>query len=269
MKTVSIYALIDPLTKEVRYIGKSVNPNTRFRAHLRNRSDTHCARWLGVLRDLGLEPEMTILEAETEGDGSEAEIRWIAYGRELGWPLTNLTDGGDGSLGVVQSEETRQKRAEAMKAAHARGLFPPPVNKGGTISEEQKAQISAKLMGHPVAEKSVEALKKHRKDWTGVPNPHSSETRQKMSDAHKGKKRGPMSEETKAKISAKRKGQSLPSPSAETRAKLSAANSGKALSEEHKEKIGAANRGRVFSEEHKQHLAEAHRKPKGDEAASE
>jgi hypothetical protein len=86
---------------------------------------------------------------------------------------------------------------------------------------------------------------------------HSKETRRKLSEAHKGKKRGPHSEETRRKISKANKGKKC---SEETRRKLSEAKKGKKLSKEARRKIGEAKKGKKrgpLSQEHRRKLSEA------------
>ncbi len=235
-----IYALLDPRTDEIRYIGKTVNPNARLRQHIKTRRTvTHCTLWIDTLLAESVKPVMKVLETCDKSNGSTQERWWIAEGKKAGLRLTNLTDGGEG---VTMTPERKKHLSE---------LFT-----GRKISEEQKAKISASLMGHSTSEKTREVLLKGSK--MSFPNPHSEETRQRMSAAHTGKKRTPHSEETKEKMRKAALGKKHGSPSEETRAKLSAANTGKTLSEDHKAKISAANTGREFSEEHKQHLSEAH-----------
>lgn len=85
----------------------------------------------------------------------------------------------------------------------------------------------------------------------------SDETKQKISEAHKGKHH---SEEHKRKISESEKGRKL---SEETRKKISEAlkrnanNTGKHLSEEIKRKISEAHKGKSHSEEHNRKVSEA------------
>ncbi|MCX6254079.1 MAG: hypothetical protein NTV31_06320 [Bacteroidia bacterium] len=57
-----------------------------------------------------------ILEiCKTKQETSEREIQWIKDLRFCGIKLTNATDGGDGSPGMVHSKETREKIAEKAR----------------------------------------------------------------------------------------------------------------------------------------------------------
>jgi group I intron endonuclease len=80
---------------------------------------------------------------------------------------------------------------------------------------------------------------------------HTEETRRKMSEAHKGRKHGPMSEEQKAHYSELYRGKKL---SEETRARMSAAKTGRVFSDETRQRISDAHRGRSLSEATKQKL---------------
>jgi hypothetical protein len=94
------------------------------------------------------------------------------------------------------------------------------------MSEEERARISAKLMGHPV---SAETRAKIGAANTGK-NP-SPEARAKMGAVHRGH---PFTPEHKAKISKANTGK-VRTP--EMRAKVSIAHKGKPLSPEHRAKL--------------------------------
>lgn len=87
-----IYALCDPDTGEVRYIGKAKNTKRRFAQHMRERRrDYPLYRWIEKLRSEGKTPIVKILEAAT--DWREAEKRLIA--QYQGKRLLNVAAGGD------------------------------------------------------------------------------------------------------------------------------------------------------------------------------
>lgn len=160
-----IYGLTDPRDGSVRYIGKTTTGMERPRAHryLSDGDHTHKAHWILKLQREGLEYGIVVLEECVREDLSAAECFWIAQGRGLGWRLTNLTKGGDGTLGFVQPEHVRV----AVASANTR-------RKGVPFTEEHKARMSASMKGQ------------HRPRW-------SEETREKImrgQSAARARKRG-------------------------------------------------------------------------------
>jgi group I intron endonuclease len=119
MKTIYIYKLIDPITNNVRYVGKTNNLVRRFSAHLK-RSKTnkyHSARWINSLLNKDLKPILEIIEVCDETNWEEREIFWIDYYRER-YDLTNILDGGGnsatyGRLGKPWSDEQRINNRKA------------------------------------------------------------------------------------------------------------------------------------------------------------
>lgn len=114
-----IYGLVDPRTLLVRYVGSSTRGLRRPRQHgepYRLRTHNHKNAWIKSLHAFGLDYEIVILEETSSREVLPALERfWIAYGRACGWPLTNLTDGGEGTLGVERSAETRERMAAALR----------------------------------------------------------------------------------------------------------------------------------------------------------
>ncbi len=135
------------------------------------------------------------------------EKQWIAlYGRrDLGTGcLVNLTDGGEGRVGHVCSEETKAKMSQANK-----GEKNPQWGK--PLSEEHRQKISEAHKGRPKVEETKRKLslaQKGRTPWNKG-KPLSKETRLKMSQALKGRpahnKGKPLSKETRQKISQTKK----------------------------------------------------------------
>jgi hypothetical protein len=103
----------------VRYIGKSTSGMTRPRNHgkpSRLKDDGHRANWIRSLKREGLTYSIAVLEEVPTMEALyEREMWWIAFGRACGWPLTNLTNGGDGMHGWVASPETRARISAAAK----------------------------------------------------------------------------------------------------------------------------------------------------------
>jgi hypothetical protein len=91
-----IYALTDPDTGEVRYIGKANSPKKRYIQHCSPgglRGNTRRQAWLRSLAAKGKRPGVMILEVCLTRDWRVAEVEWIASG--IGTRLTNGTPGGD------------------------------------------------------------------------------------------------------------------------------------------------------------------------------
>lgn len=142
------------------YVGKTGNLEKRVNEH--KRMSGSCPLFHKAIKKYGVENfYFTILgEFEQEIDAFSAEkyyIKWFKtntsrYGNKYGY---NLTDGGEGASGFVQSEETRRRKSLSFS-----GSKNP--NFGKQLSEAQKLAISVANTGYK----------------------HTEETKQKMSDAH-------------------------------------------------------------------------------------
>lgn len=92
--TAEIYALKDPGTGEIRYIGKANDSAKRFKSHIRDsrHRNTPVYCWIRKLISQNSLPLMEVLE--TTEDWKSAEIRLIAEYRKT-HRLLNVADGGD------------------------------------------------------------------------------------------------------------------------------------------------------------------------------
>jgi GIY-YIG catalytic domain len=79
MAEIYIYALLDPRTKQVRYVGETANKSRRWYEHLRYPAGTAKRKWVLDLRSQGLEPLFEILEVVTEETRDDRERFWIEY----------------------------------------------------------------------------------------------------------------------------------------------------------------------------------------------
>ncbi len=153
-----IYALEDEFGS-IRYIGKtSCGLRKRLHGHLTDArtktNNAHRCRWMRAMLSRGCSPKI-ILIGETDGDGSLEEIAWIAYGKQEGWRLTNITDGGEGCSGLKFSDQSRLK----MRLSHLSQTASVETrrklslaNKGHIVTKETRDKIRASLMGHPTSE---------------------------------------------------------------------------------------------------------------------
>lgn len=90
-----IYAICDE-ARLPRYVGKSVDPHARFRAHLRDREKSPKAAWIAELKGSGKGPLLIILDEVDEREAVRAEKRWISRFRARGLELLNRNHGGGG-----------------------------------------------------------------------------------------------------------------------------------------------------------------------------
>lgn len=178
---VFVYGLIDPVTNEMRYIGKTRCGLTEPRGYIRiaqklNEAQRdgrrHVLRWICSLLRKEQVPKIEIIEYCDEQQLNDLEIAWIAFFRQIGCNLANMTDGGDGGR-RTKSDEERQKISLSLK--------------GRKHSRRHRENHAAALRGKKIPAHSGE------NHWTAKrgygPNTgkkFSDEYRKKLSDAHKG-----------------------------------------------------------------------------------
>lgn len=92
----AVYALVDPRTNQVGYIGVTVMPKERLSGHIHNLDHTKKSRWIANILRMCFEPEMYILEWISPTKAGEAEKSWLEIARKQGWRLTNTGLGGSG-----------------------------------------------------------------------------------------------------------------------------------------------------------------------------
>lgn len=160
------------------------------------------------IRALSKVPDKQILSLE--------EVRLIAYYRDCGARLTNLTNGGDGSPGRVWGEESREKlrRANRGRPGYWAGKKRDPEvgrkisaankgrsvwNKGIPLSEDCKAKLSEAMRGRKPTQETRRKLEKVWAIRRGKKRPVS--VCRKISEALKGRPGRAQSDEIRRKIS--------------------------------------------------------------------
>src|SRR5438874_7115377 len=150
-RSTSIYALCDPGSTNVRYIGKTLQTlQSRFRAHLcasALKQKSHKNHWLRHLIGNGLEPEIILIDvAGPEEDWVCLEKFHISAHRAAGFDLTNSTDGGEGCIGFQPTLETRAKISKSRK--------------GQALTPEAKTKLSAARLGKHPSPETIEKMSK-------------------------------------------------------------------------------------------------------------
>lgn len=112
---VSIYVLKDPITNEIRYVGKANNVKNRFYKHIqcsKNDTNLHKKNWINKLRRLGYKPIIEVIDETTMDAWKDLEKFYIRKYLESGHNLLNFTDGGDG---LSFSNSTSFKKGNGAK----------------------------------------------------------------------------------------------------------------------------------------------------------
>jgi hypothetical protein len=145
------------LPEDIRYVGISKNDDatSRLKEHMWNAKigkPYHVYNWIRkAVEDKNKVMATVVSSGLTWEQAAVEETRLIAEYRAAGLKLTNMTDGGEGSPGVVRSEDYRRR----LSASH----------RGKTFSEEHKVNLA--------------------KVWTG--RKHSEDTKKRQSETQKGK----------------------------------------------------------------------------------
>lgn len=148
IQMIHIYLLKHPITKEIKYVGKTSNLKRRYEQHIyiSCKGKNHLANWLNSLKKENLKPEIESIDFVDKEVWKEKEIYWIAYYKQLGFKLCNHTIGGDGQNGAALSDETKQK----MSLAHA----------GKVKSQEHRDNLSIAHTGKKLSDEHKEKMRK-------------------------------------------------------------------------------------------------------------
>lgn len=116
MRPCYIYGLCEPTTGRIRYIGKTVDLEKRYRLHLsraRKHTTPHVYAWLRSVLESGREPQVQVLAVVAEKDWPQIERLFIAHTPGL----TNSTSGGEG----IDPEVIAAARAGTYIVTHPDG----------------------------------------------------------------------------------------------------------------------------------------------------
>ena len=188
MREVKIYGLVDPETKKIRYVGKTVKSlSSRLSNHLYNAKKTkhnkHLSNWICKLLNKGLKPLIIVLETANKENWKDVEMKWIKDTPNL----INLTEGGDGSLGLCHTPEVIKKISEAKKGHKHSKEWKEKMSKFFSNierTENWKNNISKALKGKKASDQHKKNLSESHKGYK-MPE----EQKQKIRNSLKGRKR--------------------------------------------------------------------------------
>lgn len=107
-----IYTLEDPDTHEIRYVGKTVKSlNDRLTGHIYScrREHNHRTNWIKSVLKRDKKPLIKLVDSCSWSKSQELECYWISKFKKQGANLVNMTDGGEGNLGLKLSKERLAK----------------------------------------------------------------------------------------------------------------------------------------------------------------
>jgi hypothetical protein len=171
---ITIYALCNPVTGAVRYIGKTINPVKRYNKHL-HQGNPHMRNWIAKLKRMGQQPTFKIIETlEDNVSWEDRERYWIRHYQEKGCDLINCDSGGTGGktptketrerlrqshLGYQHSEATKKKLRTIVSGRQHR---PETIQKLRDRAHTWGYKISASKMGHEVTDDAKEKMRQKR-----------------------------------------------------------------------------------------------------------
>ncbi len=139
-----------------------------------------------------------LFDGLTWDEACQKEVELIAlYGRidKNNGTLCNLTDGGEGTLGIILSDESRKKISDANKGENSYWygrnhkessiIKMREIQKGKKLSEETKKKIGEKSKGRVFSEESLKKRSesmKGKNTWMLGKKPNDA-TRKKLSEA--------------------------------------------------------------------------------------
>lgn len=171
-----IYILLDPKNGDVRYVGKSDNPNKRLKEHIKKcrNSVTYKNNWVLSLLNEGKTPLLEVIDDVPYDEWGFWETYYIDLYKSWGFKLTNTAPGGiGGDLGpevnrkISQSKKGYKHTEESKKKMSEYRI-------GKKLTEDTKKILSNKLIGNQRSlgtNHSEEFKNKMSKTMSGENNP--------------------------------------------------------------------------------------------------
>lgn len=109
--TSGVYALVDPRSNRVMYVGQSVDIDYRFRQHIKPSGydgNIEKRRWIAGLESAGLKPKLVVLAECDWPESDEIETQFIRNFKVSGQCELNLAGGGQQNRGVSKLKNSNK-----------------------------------------------------------------------------------------------------------------------------------------------------------------
>lgn len=155
--TWSLYSLKHPTSGAIRYVGKSCEPSARVSSHMSKSAALEVRSWVLDLRELGLEPEVSVLgEFADEEQALAAERSWISTLISSGVKLLNTKPGGESStprghnpfsgLGHRVRQRRRELGITQLALAERSGVAGPTISRIECGKRDDLAAFTAVML---------------------------------------------------------------------------------------------------------------------------
>lgn len=210
MKIVKIYALFSlDKPNEIRYVGQTCS---QIEKYFKNAYQNDILKFRNSKRPVykwlfsnNLKVGYKILEESAIWN--ESEIKWIAKLKEEGHRLLNCTNGGEGLIGYIFTDDHREnirKSRICKKHSKSARLNISKAQIGKKLSESHKSSLLKSLIGRKLSEETIRKMSKSQ-----IGKKHSDETKKKLSIKASQQIRKPLTTQHKLNISLAKKGKKI------------------------------------------------------------
>jgi len=125
MKNVKIYALTNPITNEIRYIGKTeMTLKKRLYYHiydLKRCNNEHKINWFNQFIKENKKPNIILIDEVPYSNWKFWEMYWISQMKQWGFNLINYTDGGEGFTSEQEKKLWKNKEYREYHTNRVKG----------------------------------------------------------------------------------------------------------------------------------------------------
>jgi DNA-binding XRE family transcriptional regulator len=150
MGTIYIYGLAEPTTGEVRYVGRSANPENRLCGHLHEAILSRRPKddWIYSLALQGRAPDLVILDEAACEMAAEVEAQWVGqFGSQLLNPTLHTGQGGiPAGSGGEQSARLEARERIPLYVQRLASAVRPPLLQARPLEEPPAAPTPDELI---------------------------------------------------------------------------------------------------------------------------